>query len=245
MSQPRRALRSDRAGSLRGRARRPSRTSASRPCRAGQGQRVAIARMLARDVDLVIADEPTANLDPGLRNTVMGLLRRLSERVPVIVVTHDASVAESCDRTIILQATVSSVDLTSGRETATVRRRPCWRQLVYRGRTCRCRGDGLSRRERHALAIQPTTSKPTSTLPTGTAATVPPLTPPRSAAVPARLEACEHGHRLAEASEELTGAAASALRAPANLDGFRSFGFDVFASCAWPPPHWPMPMASR
>jgi ABC-type lipoprotein export system ATPase subunit len=69
----------------------------------GQGQRVAIARMLARDVDLVIADEPTANLDPGLRGVVMGLLRKLSERVPVIVVTHDAAVAEACDRTIILQ----------------------------------------------------------------------------------------------------------------------------------------------
>jgi ABC-type lipoprotein export system ATPase subunit len=69
----------------------------------GQGQRVAIARMLARDVDLVIADEPTANLDPGLRGVVLGLLRKLSERVPVIVVTHDPAVAEACDRTIILQ----------------------------------------------------------------------------------------------------------------------------------------------
>lgn len=69
----------------------------------GQGQRVAIARMLARDVDLVIADEPTANLDPDLRGVVMGLLRKLSDHVPVIVVTHDAVVAEACDRTIILQ----------------------------------------------------------------------------------------------------------------------------------------------
>lgn len=70
----------------------------------GQGQRVAVARMLARDVDLVIADEPTANLDPGLRDAVMGLLRTLSRHVPVLVVTHDATVAEACDRTIILQA---------------------------------------------------------------------------------------------------------------------------------------------
>jgi len=69
----------------------------------GQGQRVVVARMLAREVDLVIADEPTANLDPGLREVVMGLLRRMSQHVPVIVVTHDAAVAESCDRTIILQ----------------------------------------------------------------------------------------------------------------------------------------------
>jgi energy-coupling factor transporter ATP-binding protein EcfA2 len=76
----------------------------------GQGQRVAIARMLARDVDLVIADEPTANLDPGLRAVVMDLLRRMSQHVPVIVVTHDAAVAESCDRTIILQATSAHSD---------------------------------------------------------------------------------------------------------------------------------------
>jgi ABC-type lipoprotein export system ATPase subunit len=76
----------------------------------GQGQRVAIARMLARDVDLVIADEPTANLDAGLRGIVMGLLRKLSEHVPVIVVTHDAAVAEACDRTIILQAAPPRVE---------------------------------------------------------------------------------------------------------------------------------------
>lgn len=76
----------------------------------GQGQRVAIARMLARDVDLVIADEPTANLDPGLRSVIMGLLRKLSAHVPVIVVTHDAAVAEACDRTIILQPAASRFD---------------------------------------------------------------------------------------------------------------------------------------
>ena len=76
----------------------------------GQGQRVAIARMLARDVDLVIADEPTANLDPGLRGVVMGLLRKLSTHVPVIVVTHDAAVAEVCDRTIILQPAATRLD---------------------------------------------------------------------------------------------------------------------------------------
>jgi ABC-type lipoprotein export system ATPase subunit len=76
----------------------------------GQSQRVAVARMLARDVDLVIADEPTANLDPGLRSVVMDLLRRISLEVPVIVVTHDGAVAEACDRTIILQAATLSAE---------------------------------------------------------------------------------------------------------------------------------------
>jgi len=76
----------------------------------GQGQRVAIARMLARDVDLVIADEPTANLDPELRSVVITLLRKLSEHVPVVIVTHDAAVAEACDRTIILQPAATRLD---------------------------------------------------------------------------------------------------------------------------------------
>lgn len=69
----------------------------------GQRQRVAIARMLAREIDLVIADEPTANLDPELVEDVMTLLRRLGERVPVIVVTHDSHVASLCDRTVLMQ----------------------------------------------------------------------------------------------------------------------------------------------
>ena len=73
----------------------------------GQRQRAAIARMLARDVDLVIADEPTANLDPERVAEIVALLRRLATRAPVIVVTHDPRVAESCDRTIVLQAAVT------------------------------------------------------------------------------------------------------------------------------------------
>jgi putative ABC transport system ATP-binding protein len=70
----------------------------------GQHQRVAIARMLARDVELVIADEPTANLDPQLVEEIGGLLKTLAAKVPVIVVTHDPRMAEICDRTIVLQA---------------------------------------------------------------------------------------------------------------------------------------------
>jgi putative ABC transport system ATP-binding protein len=70
----------------------------------GQRQRVAIARMLARDVELVIADEPTANLDPELVTEIGGLFKELARKVPVVVVTHDPRMAEICDRTIVLQA---------------------------------------------------------------------------------------------------------------------------------------------
>jgi putative ABC transport system ATP-binding protein len=69
----------------------------------GQRQRVAIARMLARDVELVIADEPTANLDPALTVATMDTFRTLAARVPVVVITHDPTVAAACDRTILLQ----------------------------------------------------------------------------------------------------------------------------------------------
>jgi len=72
----------------------------------GQLQRVAIARMLARDVQLVIADEPTANLDRDLVAATVAIFRDLARRVPVVLITHDPQVAEGCDRTIVLQSTV-------------------------------------------------------------------------------------------------------------------------------------------
>ena len=68
----------------------------------GQRQRVAIARMLARDVELVIADEPTANLDPELVSGAVALFRDLAQRRAVVIVTHDMRVAELCDRRIEL-----------------------------------------------------------------------------------------------------------------------------------------------
>jgi ABC-type lipoprotein export system ATPase subunit len=69
----------------------------------GQRQRVAIARMLARDVELVIADEPTANLDRELVEETITLLRKIAAHAPVLIVTHDPHVAALCDRTIVLQ----------------------------------------------------------------------------------------------------------------------------------------------
>jgi putative ABC transport system ATP-binding protein len=69
----------------------------------GQQQRVAIARMLARDVALVVADEPTANLDPDTTRDVVAALRRAAEGVPVIVITHDRWVADQCQWRLELQ----------------------------------------------------------------------------------------------------------------------------------------------
>jgi ABC-type lipoprotein export system ATPase subunit len=72
----------------------------------GQRQRVAIARTLARDVDLMIADEPTANLDPAQAESIMALFEELGARLPVLIVTHDMGVAARCARTVVLRPLV-------------------------------------------------------------------------------------------------------------------------------------------
>jgi len=69
----------------------------------GQQQRVAIARALANSPVLVIADEPTGNLDSATAATILGLLRALANNgTTIIVATHDEDVAALCDRTIVI-----------------------------------------------------------------------------------------------------------------------------------------------
>jgi putative ABC transport system ATP-binding protein len=67
----------------------------------GQQQRVAIARALINRPAVLLADEPTGNLDSESSREVLGLLRRHHERGQTIVlVTHDARVASAADRVI-------------------------------------------------------------------------------------------------------------------------------------------------
>jgi len=65
----------------------------------GEQQRVAIARALAMETELMLADEPTGNLDGESSNIVIDLLRRLAHEQGycVVVVTHDMGVLDRMD----------------------------------------------------------------------------------------------------------------------------------------------------
>ncbi len=71
----------------------------------GQQQRVAIARALANEPDLIIADEPTGQLDSETGRSIMELLRAVvrSEGVTVLVATHDPNLMELADRVVELR----------------------------------------------------------------------------------------------------------------------------------------------
>jgi len=71
----------------------------------GQQQRVAVARSLANDPKIILADEPTGNLDSATGKMILSLLTRLNkeEGRTLIIVTHDPSIAKSASKTIKIQ----------------------------------------------------------------------------------------------------------------------------------------------
>ena len=87
----------------------------------GQKQRVAIARALATDPDILLADEPTGNLDSKTGEEILGLFQELHEEGrTIIMVTHEEEVAEHCEKIVrIRDGAVERVDTVENRRTAT------------------------------------------------------------------------------------------------------------------------------
>lgn len=88
----------------------------------GQQQRVAIARALINDPQILLADEPTGNLDSKTAAELMGVFQKLNEQgITIVMVTHEFDIAHYCKRSLIMRdGRLVSDTPVSGRLDATV-----------------------------------------------------------------------------------------------------------------------------
>jgi putative ABC transport system ATP-binding protein len=77
----------------------------------GQQQRVAIARALINDPEVVLADEPTGNLDSRTSIEIMGIFQQLNDRgITIIMVTHEQDIANYAQRNVVMRDGVVLTD---------------------------------------------------------------------------------------------------------------------------------------
>ncbi len=71
----------------------------------GQQQRVAIARALANDPEIILADEPTGNLDTKTGSTILDFLKTLNKKFnkTIVIVTHDRKIGSECQRQVFIK----------------------------------------------------------------------------------------------------------------------------------------------
>ena len=88
----------------------------------GEQQRVGIARALVKDPSIILADEPTGNLDTQSGKDIMEILHKLhyDEGITVLIVTHDPEVAASTERVISMRDGAVVADQTSGEYVKTI-----------------------------------------------------------------------------------------------------------------------------
>ncbi|HEX2861333.1 MAG TPA: ATP-binding cassette domain-containing protein, partial [Lacunisphaera sp.] len=70
----------------------------------GQQQRVAIARALINEPQILLADEPTGNLDSKTSVEIMGVFQKLNDNgITIVMVTHELDIAQYCKRNLIMR----------------------------------------------------------------------------------------------------------------------------------------------
>ena len=108
----------------------------------GEQQRVAIARALMNDAPLLLADEPTGNLDSAAGESIMRLLTELHrEGRTIVLVTHDDGVAAYAQRELLIRDGVIASDR---RAAADMRHEPGQNRQSWRCSACRATGCAVS-----------------------------------------------------------------------------------------------------